>query len=373
MSRALGIEPGDGRFPKAASPPALLLTIAKAALALQVLSAAGTALAGDVNEAGVCASCHYAETAALIETGGHAVTLDCQSCHAERRARPFIGPGHRSLPRCTSCHETAGHPAKAKTRSRRAEIRNCSRCHDVHGTTNLSLVRTQLRAAGRTVPMLFDTTAGAAPGGFTNPDAPGTGLCETCHRKTDFYRRDGSGDDHFTDTCTACHAHDAKFAPVASNDNCALCHTQENDRFQHPSQHSERFACGDCHPDAGTPPGPGHRTVTYCASCHADFATHAPAGNALPCTRCHEPHGTANAYLILEEIETAQGPFVPIRFDNLDGLADGSFASPSQPGTGICEVCHTSTAHYRADGTGTAHFTNSCLPCHRHGDGFDPQ
>ena len=64
---------------------------------------------------------------------------------------------------------------------------------------------------------------------------------------------------------------------------------------------------------------------------------------------------------------------MPIRFDNLDGKVDGSFASLSNPGTGICEVCHTTTRHYRADGTGSPHFTFSCLPCHLHAGGFNPQ
>ena len=123
---------------------------------------------------------------------------------------------------------------------------------------------------------------------------------------------------------------------------------------------------------AGTPPGEGHRTTQACADCH-DSGTHAPGGNAFACTRCHEPHGTDNTHLVVDALETVQGPFVPIRFDNLDGRADGSFASASQPGTGICEVCHTTTAYYRADGGGAAHFDLSCLPCHRHAEGFAPQ
>jgi hypothetical protein len=350
---------------------ARLLSFGKVFVVLLAAIGARPALAGSVSEAGICASCHFAETGALIETGGHAVTLDCQSCHAERRARA-VGPGHRAIPRCSGCHQTGGHPQKAKTRTKRAELRTCGRCHDVHGTSNLAHVRTQLRAAGRLVPMLFDSLAGAAPGGFTNPDAPGTGLCEACHRKTDFYRRDGTGAEHFTDTCTQCHAHDAQFGVEVSDDSCTLCHAAEGARFAKPSEHAARFACSDCHADAGTPPGEGHRTTQACADCHEN-GTHAPGGDALACSRCHEPHGTDNADLVVDTLATSQGPLVPIRFDNLDGRADGSFASASQPGTGICEVCHTTTAYYRADGTGAAHYDLSCLPCHRHAEGFAPQ
>jgi predicted CXXCH cytochrome family protein len=322
-------------------------------------------------EAGVCANCHFAETGSLLETGGHAETLDCQSCHGDRRPER-VGPGHRDIPRCTACHDGAGHPAAAKTGSRRRELRNCMRCHDVHGSPNLALVPTTLRAAGRLVPVRFDNTAGAAPGGFTDPTAPGTGLCEACHRTTAYYRRTGGEDDHFTDTCTDCHAHAAKFGVVTSDANCALCHQDQAERFAKPSQHGALLACSDCHADTGTPPGPDHRASAPCADCH-ETATHAPDGAAQPCTQCHEPHGTDNASLVLDALRTTLGNVAPIRFDNLDGRADGSFASATDPGAGICEVCHTTTAHYRNDGSGADHFTVSCLPCHRHSGGFAPQ
>ena len=75
---------------------------------------------------------------------------------------------------------------------------------------------------------------------------------------------------------------------------------------------------------------------------------------------------------MLQAIVTPQGPTQPIVFTNLAGKADGSFASVSAPGSGVCEICHTSTNHYRADGTGSSHFTTSCIPCHTHEGGFNP-
>jgi predicted CXXCH cytochrome family protein len=342
-----------------------------ATLAPALLLTARPGHAGDVAEAGVCASCHVGPVSALVEHGGHAAVLDCQSCHADRRPGR-IGPRHRSIPRCSSCHDDERpHPPRARVLGRRAELKNCTRCHEAHGSPNLALVRTQMRAAGRFVPMRLTTREGAAPGGFTNPEMPGTGLCEVCHRTTRHYRRDGGGEEHFTEPCTDCHVHEAGFEPVVSDVNCGVCHDEQAARFTKPSRHSALLACSDCHADAGTPPGEGHRTTRPCADCHAGTATHAPA--AAPCTQCHEPHGTDNAYLVVEELRTTQGPFVPIRFETLEGLADGSFASASAPGTGICEVCHTATAYYRADGGGAEHFTLPCLPCHRHGDGFLPE
>jgi hypothetical protein len=51
-------------------------------------------------------------------------------------------------------------------------------------------------------------------------------------------------------------------------------------------------------------------------------------------------------------------------------LADGSYASSTHPGTGVCETCHTQTRYYRADATGLPHFTIPCVSCHEHVIGF---
>jgi hypothetical protein len=41
---------------------------------------------------------------------------------------------------------------------------------------------------------------------------------------------------------------------------------------------------------------------------------------------------------------------------------------------GICEVCHTTSAYHRNDGTGdqTHHPQRECTPCHSHNNGFEP-
>jgi predicted CXXCH cytochrome family protein len=352
--------------------PSRTPTIALAIGLTFVLSirAAPAADLGDVG--GVCSECHDTQVSLTAATGGHAAELACQDCHEDRRPGR-IGRRHRTIPRCTTHHDTAGHPPHADGGLRTGN-RSCLRCHEPHGSTNLALIRPSLRARrDRLVPITFTGTAGAAPGGFTDPAAPGDGLCEVCHRDTAFYRADGSGDPHFTESCVLCHAHPAGFAPVVSEQNCGVCHAGEATRFTKPSGHSGEFTCGGCHAEVAPAPGPGHRSIAACADCHADRATHAPAGvPPFPCTQCHDPHGTDNTNLVLETIVTPQGAARPIRFDNLLGRADGSFASASAPGTGICEVCHTTTAHYRADGGGEPHFTFSCLPCHLHGTGFAP-
>jgi predicted CXXCH cytochrome family protein len=340
-----------------------------------VLCLARGGLAGETTDtigAGICSRCHPTETLLALDPAGHSEVLACVDCHSDRRPGRF-GRRHRTIPSCTSHHEApSGHPPHFFARTHQ-KSRNCRRCHDPHGSTNLSLVRTAIRSAHRLRPVTFTEEVGAAPGGFTNPDAPGTGVCETCHRRTDFYRANGKGKPHFTQTCTLCHEHDAGFRPVIAEKNCAICHPDEAALFQKSSLHSSNFECTGCHAEVSPKPGPGHRSVPACTDCH-DTATHSPPGvAAFPCTQCHDPHGTDNIRLVRDTITTPQGAERPITFNNLLGRVDGSFASASAPGTGVCEICHTTTRFYRADGTGDPHFTFSCLPCHLHENGFAPK
>jgi predicted CXXCH cytochrome family protein len=242
-----------------------------------------------------------------------------------------------------------------------------------HGTTNADLVLEAIKTpTGEAHTIVFHSDAGLADGSFASASAPGTGVCEVCHDSTTFYRADGTGLPHFTGNCLSCHTHAHGFEAEITPQSCPACHSAEADRFALPSQHSARFQCVDCHAEVSPRAGPGHRSIPACTTCH-DQKTHSPNGTGFPCTTCHDPHGTTNANLVLEAItSTADGLAHPIVFDNIDGLADGSFASASAPGTGICEICHTTTQFYRADGTGAPHFTVSCLPCHRHSDGFAP-
>jgi hypothetical protein len=102
--------------------------------------------------------------------------------------------------------------------------------------------------------------------------------------------------------------------------------------------------------------------------------------------QCHNPHGTSNIKLVRETICTEaqvpcpQGSERQIRFDNESGERDGSFASLSEPGTGVCEICHIDTDVFKADGTGEDNHwvflprltTPSCVACHQHPRGFMP-
>jgi len=140
--------------------------------------------------------------------------------------------------------------------------------------------------------------------------------------------------------------------------------------------------CTLCH-TAQVPPGseqPGQALPTCdVAACHEHDPTgplpaevHQPA--ALPgsaCLDCHHAHTSNNILLVRERILTLEGERA-VEFTNLNGLADGGFASVTPPVRGVCQVCHTTTRFYRADGSGELHFIFPCQTCHLHSAGFAP-
>jgi len=158
---------------------------------------------------------------------------------------------------------------------------------------------------------------------------------------------------------------------------CAFCHADTAEpMLAHGGHGSLRVSCQQCHNQDLTPGrvGPDHRSVPECADCHAEQQTHMDpaAGTPQQCLVCHTPHGSPNLFLVNEAITPPDGLPASIDFTNLRGKADGSFASVSDPGSGLCEVCHATTRVYNSEGDGAPHFTNACTVCHTHAAAFAP-
>lgn len=157
---------------------------------------------------------------------------------------------------------------------------------------------------------------------------------------------------------------------------CAFCHRELAEKMTVTGGHeSLDLKCELCHDDLlPGDVGPGHRSVPACADCHTTQATHhdPAAGTADECVVCHTPHGSENLLLVKEVISTPNSGDRSVQFTQLLGLAEGGLASSTDPGSGICETCHTTTRYYRGDGTGEDHFPFTCFTCHTHGEGFAP-
>jgi hypothetical protein len=130
-----------------------------------------------------------------------------------------------------------------------------------------------------------------------------------------------------------------------------------------------------------------------CSGCHTVSGHSGSVGTGskytftFGCKDCHDGHGTRNIKLVKESLTYASGSTtsgVDLRAlgNGTGGVGPYDLASSVAPGTGPCEGCHTQTQdrdptaprpRFRNSGEGAnngRHFTNNCLGCHEHRNGF---
>ncbi|MGB8930703.1 MAG: fibronectin type III domain-containing protein, partial [Anaeromyxobacteraceae bacterium] len=127
-----------------------------------------------------------------------------------------------------------------------------------------------------------------------------------------------------------------------------------------------------------------------CNDCHAvqshgsDSTSNRYGSWSLACRDCHTPHRTRNIGLVGESItppaRTQEQTPKAVAFRNRNGYGSAGMASPEK--NGVCQVCHTQTSVYRADGTdidpntglpiasGGHNPTGDCVSCHKHTKGM---
>ncbi|MBI5749043.1 MAG: hypothetical protein HZA00_07940 [Nitrospinae bacterium] len=95
-----------------------------------------------------------------------------------------------------------------------------------------------------------------------------------------------------------------------------------------------------------------------CKTCHKyknHFGDETAGGYARSCMDCHTPHNTTNRFLLREVINNRE-----VRIRPGDNYVNSSR-------TGVCQVCHTQTKHWRNDGSEPqAHYAEGCPQCHQH-------
>lgn len=177
----------------------------------------------------------YKSYSTFVNRGHGAFTNsdNCNKCHnsTSKHFDQVLGSVDKRLftandnTQCNSCHSnpTTVTPVSKRISSTHATAKgvytmDCKVCHDVHGTSNTSMLRTSIVFGA-----LTSTITYGASSELVSLTPPYRGLCQTCHTLTSHYRRNvDEGANHPTTGCLNCHSHKDTYAfkPKACNE----CH-----------------------------------------------------------------------------------------------------------------------------------------------------
>jgi hypothetical protein len=199
-----------------------------------------------------CESCHTGATRSVIQTvtapdeslsatKGHTQTTftgapNCNSCHNPNSAHisGVLGDNVRltlanTNAQCASCHNA---PAAVKAAFRNMSTHFtalgvadmlCKSCHNPHGTSNLSMIRTSIKKGIHATATSFTVTYLNRNNGWIDTTT-NRGLCQVCHTKTKYFISGRPETAHPTTDCFTCHTHNAMGGAFKPTGTCDGCH-----------------------------------------------------------------------------------------------------------------------------------------------------
>lgn len=201
-----------------------------------------------------CESCHTGATRSQIQgvtapdmtlsaSKGHTQATftgapSCNSCHNPSSAHisGVLGDNVRLTltndnSQCASCHNSGKTIARFQNMSTHMSVRGagqdpnflCKRCHDPHGSSNLSMIRTSIKKGVHATATSFTITYTDRANGLINTTT-NRGLCQVCHTKTKYYLSGVAETAHPTSGCFDCHSHNAKGGAFKPTGTCDGCH-----------------------------------------------------------------------------------------------------------------------------------------------------
>ncbi len=156
-------------------------------------------------------------------------------------------------------------------------------------------------------------------------------------------------------------------------DDCSLCHASTGHggvtTIVIPRGAEQERVCKTCHNPEGI------------ASSMSNVANHVVNGDTIiECSACHDPHAQNSVTDPHTNIYAPNLSLIrsnAIQFNNTDLIfqqnpENFAFAEANTPWNGICQACHTATAHHTNDASADHdhEIGTDCTGCHSHQDGF---